>query len=77
MSRKTGAGVNKGGRIRRSKHDPKNAPGGALPEHDQDSDPPRTALTSDDPRFAGQSAGPEHDQDSDPPRTAVPPPHRS
>jgi hypothetical protein len=46
------------------------------PEHDQDSDPPRTAVPPGVPRphfDASGSDDPLHDQDSDPPRTAVPP----
>ena len=46
------------------------------PEHDQDSDPPRTAIPAGTPRTAVESPAehdPDHDQDSDPLRTAVPP----
>jgi len=52
----------------------RNAPGEA--EHDQDSDPPRTAVPPDSEHTAAQRpAGtePSHDQDSEPPRTAVRP----
>ena len=44
------------------------------PEHDQDSDPPRTAVPPDSPTTPGQppaSADPTRDPDSDPPRTPV------
>ncbi|HYC48956.1 MAG TPA: hypothetical protein VED01_26055 [Burkholderiales bacterium] len=42
-------------------------------EHDQDSDPPRTAVPPDSPTTPGQptSDDPARDQDSDPPRTPV------
>ena len=53
---------------------PQNADSG--PEHDQDSDPPRTAIPAGTPKTAVQTPhadDPDHDQDSDPPRTAVPP----
>jgi hypothetical protein len=50
---------------------------GELPaEHDQDSDPPRTAVPpgrSTRNIKAPAEHDPTHDQDSDPPRTAVPP----
>jgi len=45
-------------------------------EHDQDSDPPRTAVPPGSPTMPAEmplSKDPTHDQDSDPPRTAVPP----
>lgn len=45
-------------------------------EHDQDSEPPRTAIPpggSTEPVEAPASVDPNHDQDRDPPRTAVPP----
>ena len=45
-------------------------------EHDQDSDPPRTAVppgASKRPFESPAETDPTHDQDSDPPRTAVPP----
>ncbi len=45
-------------------------------EHDQDSDPPRTAVPPDSPTTPGQpptSADPNRDPDSDPPRTSVVP----
>ena len=47
--------------------------GGA--EHDQDSDPPRTAVPPGSPKPGERvgTADPDHDQDSDPPRTAVRP----
>jgi len=48
----------------------------SVPEHDQDSDPPRTAIPPDSTKRPGAPTGPgdpDHDQDSDPPRTAVPP----
>jgi hypothetical protein len=59
----------------------KKAPSGpqdtqAQREHDQDSDPPRTAVPPGSPRTPAetpQSKDPAHDQDSDAPRTAVPP----
>jgi hypothetical protein len=44
--------------------------------HDQDSDPPRTAVPPGSPQrpFQNpQSSDPTHDQDSDAPRTGVPP----
>jgi hypothetical protein len=43
-------------------------------EHDQDSDPPRTAVPPDSPDKPGQppaSKDPNRDPDSDPPRTPV------
>lgn len=45
----------------------------AGPEHDQDSDPPRTAVPPDSSSTPGQpqSDDPTRDQDSDPPRTPV------
>ena len=46
------------------------------PKHDQDSDPPRTAIPpgeSTKPVKSPAERDPTHDQDSDPPRTAVPP----
>ena len=49
---------------------------GNQPEHDQDSDPPRTAVPPDSPTTPGQppaSADPDRDPDSDPPRTPVVP----
>ena len=45
-------------------------------QHDQDSEPPRTAIPPGESKRPVQSPGgddPSHDQDSDPPRTAVPP----
>ena len=45
-------------------------------QHDQDSEPPRTAVPPGSPRTPAempQSKDPAHDQDSDAPRTAVPP----
>ena len=45
-------------------------------EHDQDSEPPRTAVPPGSPKRPFEkplSQDPTHDQDSDPPRTAVPP----
>ncbi len=45
-------------------------------QHDQDSDPPRTAVPPSESKKPFESPGssnPTHDQDSDPPRTAVPP----
>jgi hypothetical protein len=48
----------------------------AQPQHDQDSDSPRTAVPPGSPKTPAettQSKDPAHDQDSDPPRTAVPP----
>jgi hypothetical protein len=54
----------------------KNENASSIPEHDQDSDPPRTAVPPDSTRRPGETSGstdPDHDQDSDPPRTAVPP----
>jgi hypothetical protein len=45
-------------------------------QHDQDSEPPRTAVPPGSPRTPAEmppSKDPAHDQDSDPPRTAVPP----
>jgi hypothetical protein len=47
----------------------------SAPEHDQDSDAPRTAVPPGGPKpgEAPNSDQPGHDQDSDPPRTAVPP----
>jgi hypothetical protein len=50
------------------------SPEDSAPEHDQDSDPPRTAVPPDSPTTPGQppaSSDPAHDQDSDPPRTPV------
>jgi hypothetical protein len=45
----------------------------AQPEHDQDSDPPRTAVPPDSPSTPGEptSTDPTRDPDSDPPRTPV------
>ena len=47
----------------------------ATQEHDQDSDPPRTAVPPDSPVTPGQptSKDPNRDPDSDPPRTPVVP----
>ena len=48
--------------------------GDKQPEHDQDSDPPRTAVPPDSPDTPGQppaSKDPNRDPDSDPPRTPV------
>ena len=45
-------------------------------KHDQDSEPPRTAIPPGESKRPVQSPAehdPTHDQDSDPPRTAVPP----
>ena len=50
-------------------------PRGRPTEHDQDSDPPRTAVPPGQPK-PGEPVGrddPARDQDSDPPRTAVRP----
>lgn len=45
-------------------------------KHDQDSEPPRTAIPTGESKRPVESPAehdPTHDQDSDPPRTAVPP----
>jgi hypothetical protein len=48
---------------------------GGTVEHDQDRDPPRTAVPPDSPGKPAQPSAskddPQHDQDSDPPRTSA------